>query len=82
MKTDSIPHSLPLPRGLIARVAIHCVCPDTGDEGCFLYSGESHRTKGSRVSLVYPDLAALFQAVRSDWQEVQDGNCAYGYTKR
>ncbi len=81
MKTSVIPHSLPLPRGLIARVAIQCTCPDTGATGSFLFSGESHRNKLSRVSPVYDDLAELFPAVRAEWQEVTDGNCGNGYTK-
>lgn len=81
MQTSSIPHPLPLPRGLTARVAIQCDCPDTGHTGSFLFSGESHRSAGSRVSPVYDDLSELFPAVRADWQEVVPGNCGHGYTK-
>lgn len=82
MKTTSIPHSLPLPRGLIARVAIQCPCPDTGHIGSFLFSGESHAAAGSRVSPVYDDLAELFPAIRAEWDEVTPGNCGNGYTRR
>ena len=82
MKNSDIPHPIPLARGLIARVAIQCICPDTGAEGSFLFSGPSHRASGSRVTPVYDDLADLFPAVRADWQEVTEGNCANGYTKR
>ena len=81
MKTDIIPHPLPLPRGLIARVAIQCDCPDTGHTGSFLFTGATHRASGSRVSPVYDDLAELFPAVRAEWREVTPGNCANGYTK-
>lgn len=81
MKTAAIPHYPPIPRGLIARVAIQCVCPDTGETGSFLFSGESHRASCSRVSPVYDDLAELFPAVRAEWREVVEGNCAHGFSK-
>lgn len=48
------------PHGTIAREAIQCVCPDTGALGSFLFTGESHRNKGSRVSPVCADLAELY----------------------
>lgn len=82
MKSEIIPHSLPLFNGLIARVAIQCVCPDTGITGSFLFSGDSHRASQSRVSPIYSDLAELFPAVLADWDEVVPGNCAYGLTYR
>ena len=79
---NTIPYPLPLPRGLIARVAIQCTCPDTGAVGSFLFTGESHRTSCSRVTRVFADLAELFPAVRADWEEVTPGNSGNGYTKR
>lgn len=82
MITTAIPHSLPIPRGLFARVAVQCTCPDTGATGSFLFTGESHRTSCSRVTPVYADLAEMFPAIRADWEQVAPGDCGYGYTKR
>jgi hypothetical protein len=80
MKTET-PHS-PC-TGLIARVAIQCACPDTGEIGSFLYSGETPRAKGSRVTPVYADLAGLFAATRGQWAQVGHGlDCAYTFTAR
>lgn len=83
MKTVIIPHHLPLARGLISRLAIQCVCPDTGHKGSFLFTGESPKTKLSRVSPVYDDLTELFPAVRAaGWASVGGGgNCGMGYVK-
>ena len=80
MIDPTIPHKAV--KGLIARVAIQCDCPDTGKTGSFLYSGESHRNKHSRVTPIYDDLHELFHAVKPDWQEVTPGNCSSGFTKR
>jgi len=80
MKTDKIPHT---PRnGLIARVAIQCDCPDTGLTGTFLYSGESHKNKQSRVTPVFDDLVEMFTALNapgSRWEAVSKGDCSNGY---
>jgi hypothetical protein len=81
MKTQTLYRSTPV-RGTIARLAIQCDCPDSGLTGSFLFTGESHKTKGSRVSPVYDDLAELFPAVKQDWVEVSCGNGAYGFIKR
>lgn len=65
---------------MAARVAIQCDCPDTGLTGSFLFVGESHRAKHSRVSPVYDDLAEMFPAViGAGWKQTPD-NCATGYT--
>jgi hypothetical protein len=77
MKTNILPHS-PY-SGLIARLAIQCICPDTGQEGSFLYSGESHKTKHSRVTPVYDDLAELFPAVAQEWEEIKQGDASMGF---
>ena len=69
-------------KGLIARVAIQCDCPDTGKTGSFLFSGESHRNKHSRVTPVYSDLHEMFNAIKPDWEEVTPGNCSLGFVKR
>ena len=61
--TQGITHTQPKP-GCEAKIATCCECPDTGIEGCFLYTGESHRTQGSRVSEIHPNLASLFPAIR------------------
>ena len=82
MKYLNLCRSFPPVKGTIARVAINCDCPDTGITGDFLYTGESHRTKGSRVSPVYDDLFELFPAVLTDWEEIIPGNCSFGYSKR
>ena len=84
MKTlnESIPH-IPV-SGTIAKLAIQCVCPDTGKTGCFLFTGESHRTKHSRVTPIYSDLLAMFIDLKTDgseWKETINGNCAYGFIK-
>jgi len=79
MKIQSVPHIAR--KGLIARVAIQCECPDTGATGSFLFSGESHRNKQSRVTPVYDDLHELFHAVKADWREVTPGNCSQGFIK-
>lgn len=70
MKTETIPHQ-PF-RGLIARVAIQCTCPDTGHTGTFLFSGETWRAKGSRVSPVYDDCYEMLPAIRRDWAPAGD----------
>jgi hypothetical protein len=59
-------------KGLIARLAIQCVCPDTGETGDFLFSGESHRNKQSRVTPIYHHLGALFDAVKPDWEIISN----------
>ncbi len=84
MKTDIIPAPLPLERGLIARLAIQCTCPDTGHTGSFLFTGPTHRASQSRVSPVFHDLYEMFTspAFRADWQEVVNGNAGHGYIKR
>ncbi len=48
--------------GMRARAATQCPCPDTGEVGCFYYTGDSCRTPGSRVSEIYPSLYDLFRA--------------------
>lgn len=80
MKNTSIPHKSV--KGLVARLAIQCVCPDTGVAGSFLFSGESYQQKGSRVTPVYDTLSELFPAVKADWQEVVPGNSGYGFIRR
>ncbi len=81
MKNTTIPHG-PIFKGTIARLAIQCDCPDTGETGSFLFTGESHRAKGSRVTPVYDDLSELFPAVRAEWEEVTSGNAGDAFTKR
>jgi len=78
MKT--LPH-IPI-NGLVARLAIQCTCPDTGATGSFLFAGESPKSRHSRVTPIYPDLAELFPAVKaSGWQEVKDGNAGFIYNQ-
>ena len=79
MKTQVIPRSTPIFTGTIARLAIQCICPDTGEKGSFLFTGESHFNKGSRVTPVYEDLQELFSSVKPDWREIQDGNAGLGF---
>jgi hypothetical protein len=58
-------------RGTIARLAISCNCPDTGIEGTFLFTGESHRNEGSRISPIFPSLYELCGWMRTNgWKEV------------
>lgn len=78
MKTETLPH-IPI-NGLVAKLAIQCNCPDTGAIGSFLFAGESHKSKHSRVTPVYSDLAELFPAVKAaGWTEVKDGNAGMGF---
>jgi hypothetical protein len=75
--TTKLPHA-PF-RGLIARPAIQCTCPDTGETGCFLFSGETHRAAGSRVTPVFADCVALFSALRGQWEQVGHGLDVHAY---
>lgn len=66
---QGIIHTKPEP-GCQAKAAICCICPDTGIEGCFLYTGESHRIPGTRVSEIHGSLAGLFPAIKlSGWRD-------------
>lgn len=81
MKTTSLP-KIPV-SGTVARVAIQCVCPDTGEQGSFLFTGPSHRTRFTRVSPLFDDLYELFKSVGPlGWHEVKPGNCAEGYAMK
>jgi hypothetical protein len=65
-----------------ARLAIQCHCPETGAEGSFLFTGESHRTPGSRVSPVFPGLVELFNWANSPecpFAEIEAGNAGSGF---
>jgi hypothetical protein len=56
----------------VSRVAIQCICPDTGVTGTFLFGGPSHRLPGSRISPVCVDFAALVPWCRANgWVQVQ-----------
>lgn len=82
MDLSNLPRSTPLLSGLIARVAIQCPCPDTGEVGCFLFSGDSVKVRGSRVSQVYACIAELLWDANqpgSQWHQVTPGNCANGF---
>jgi hypothetical protein len=50
-----------LPKGTVARVAIQCKCPDSGETGSFIFTGESYKISGSRVSPVFPSLLDLYE---------------------
>jgi hypothetical protein len=67
-------------QGVLASLATQCTCPDTGLTGSFLFTGESHRNPGSRVSEVYPGLAELFPAIKRDWETIGGGfDCRYRF---
>jgi len=51
-------------KGTIARVAISCTYPDTGEIGCFLYTGDTHRDTNNIVSPVFGDLWDLYNYLR------------------
>lgn len=60
-------------RGTIARLAIQCTCPDSGAIGCFLFTGDSHRTPGMRCTPVM-DQVELYKYVKAQgWKEVSQG---------
>ncbi len=81
MRDASIPNQNQ-PKGLIARLAIQCPCPDTGVKGSFLFSGESYQNRQSRVTPVYNGLAELFAKAQEKWEEIIPGNAAYGFMRR
>ena len=56
-------------KGEVASLAICCNCPDTGEEGDFLFVGPSHRVKGTRVTPLYKDLQNLFNSIKTDWKQ-------------
>ena len=72
MKTASIPRTGVIHKGTHAQLAVQCLCPDTGLEGTFLFTGDSHRIKGSRVSPIFEDVAefAMFPKMREHWEPV------------
>jgi len=82
MNAQTLPH-IPY-NGLIARVCMQCTCPDSGKVGTFLYSGETWRNKGSRVTPVFADLVALVQHCdMGGWQIIKDDSHPLGtYTFR
>ncbi len=60
--------------GLLASLAIQCVHPDTGETGCWLFGGESHRNPGSAKTPVFKDLADLFQWLAPNgWNAIGHG---------
>lgn len=65
--------------GLIARTATQCACPNSGETGSFLYSGDSHKEKGSRVTPVCADLCELYAYLRENRWESVGHNGAYVY---
>lgn len=57
--------------GTIARVAIQCRHPVTGETGTFLFVGDSHRDKTAPVSPVKSSVLELYQWARvNNWQQV------------
>lgn len=57
-------------KGTIAKLAIQCTDPDSGEVGCFLFTGDSHRIEGSRCSPVFDDLVPLFNWTKDNaWEE-------------
>jgi len=80
MKTESIPHE-PM-KGLLATMAIQCTCPDAGTIGSFLFSGESWRNSGSRVTPVFHDLYEAYQWMQANgWEGVQSDEPTGRYRK-
>lgn len=79
MKTEQdTPHGKVF-NGTLAQVAIQCNCPDTEQVGCFLFTTQSHRNKGTRCSPVFADLAELFLwAKANNW--LQDSKLGYRLT--
>lgn len=61
------------PNGLLCKIAVQCVDPETGIVGDFLFAGESHREKGARVSPVYDDLSELYRWMAASKYEHTSG---------
>lgn len=66
-----------IPKGTRARLAMQCTCPDTGKTGDFLFLGESHRTPGTRVTIVYPTFANFLWEELRDWQQIPGDATTY-----
>jgi len=63
------PHTAPI-NGILAKAAIQCICPETGIEGSFFYTGKSHRIPGTRVSPVHSCLSTLYpESKKIGWVE-------------
>lgn len=43
-----------------ARHTIACTHPESGTDGCWIFSGSDHRVPGTSLSPVFPDLGELF----------------------
>lgn len=66
--------------GTIARVAIQCIDPATGQTGDFLFTGESHREQGARVSPLFGCLQSLFEWTRTAGWEPYCDHTAFRYS--
>ena len=67
------------PNGLLASIAMQCIHPDTNETGDWLFSGESHKNKGSGVTPVFPDFVALLDYCQANgWTQIGHG-CAMRY---
>lgn len=58
---------------MTAKYTVQCTHPDTGETGCWLFAGESHRQPGSALCPVMPDLLALFRWMHQNGWRTLDG---------
>jgi len=66
-------------KGLIARTAISCIDPKTGQLGSWLFSGDNIKDIDARVSPVFTDCYELFKWANSEgWQAIHDAHIYYG----
>lgn len=65
-------------KGTIARLAIGCSFPETGETGSWLFTGGDHREKGTAVSPLFNDVAeACKWAALNRWRSC--GNAGFIY---
>lgn len=55
-----------LTNGLIGRMAIQCMHPESGQTGTFLYAGDSHRNADNVLSPCCADIIALHSWARAN----------------
>lgn len=54
------------------RYTIQCVDPETGKTGCWIFVGDDHRKKGTRITEVFSDLKGLFEHMdKTGWHTSQ-----------
>lgn len=67
-----------IPTGLLATYTVQCTFPETGETGCWLFSGEDHKKEGTAISPFFKDLGEFFKwCYANEWEET-----GVNFTKR